>query len=132
MSFERDIKRFKARVSGRSEQVIRDSAASLFSRIVQATPFDEGTAKGNWQVGLGSPPSDVTDTKDPGGQATIAAGQLKTASFTLADRLFYANNLPYIRRLEKGWSDQASRGMVAVNVADWDRIVEHNARKHRI
>lgn len=132
MSFRQDMRRFEAKVAGQSEQVIRNSAAALFARIVTSTPFDEGAARGNWQVGIGSAPSGVTDDKDPGGEATISAGQLKTASFTLADKLFYANNLPYIRRLEKGWSGQAPSGMVAANVEDWDRIVDSFARKRRI
>lgn len=134
MSFDSDLTRFEAKVKGVSEEVIRDSATALFSRIVRGTPVDTGAAKGNWQVEIGAPPTGTTDTLDESGQATISAGQLKAATFTLADRLYFANNLPYIDRLEHGWSEQARSpdGMVAVNVADWDHIVETIAQQHSI
>ncbi len=129
MSFQSDMVRFEKEVMGQSEKVIRQAAAAMFSRIVRATPVDEGTAKGNWQVGVNSTPDGPIERDDEG--AALAEISLKTAQFTLADSLHFANSLPYIRRLESGWSGQAPAGMVATNIEDWGRVVESIARKHR-
>lgn len=36
--------------------------------------------------------------------------------------IFLTNNLPYIERLERGWSKQAPTGMVALTVAEFGGI----------
>lgn len=41
------------------------------------------------------------------------------------------NNLPYAERLEYGWSNQAPQGMVRVNVARFNTLLEEEAAKVR-
>ena len=49
-----------------------------------------------------------------------------------AGHVFYlVNNLPYIRRLEQGWSQQAPAGMVAVTVSEFQQTVARAATEDR-
>ena len=83
----------------------------------------------NWQTAGAVAPSGVIDGTDKGGAGTIgdAASYIFAASdwneFTLT------NNLPYAERLEYGWSNQAPQGMVRVNVARFNTLLEEEAAK---
>ncbi len=160
MSFERDMKRFKEKVSGASEQAIRAAGLQVFTSIIERTPVGNpeiwltknsdgqyvdylsvndypegyigGTARGNWQTAVGRRPTGTIDDQDESGRSTIAAANMAAAKFTLAEKLYFANNLPYIRRLEEGWSSQAPEGMVANSIEGFSQAVEASARKHRI
>lgn len=74
------------------------------------TPVDTGRARANWQVEIGSRPSGVIEADDKQGDATIRKGQaeLESERVPLFPLIFISNNLPYIRRLEEGWSSQNS------------------------
>jgi hypothetical protein len=67
-------------------------------------------------------PSGVLETTDPSG--AIARGKVEAAVATmeLGDVVHMANNLPYARRLEDGWSKQAPAGMVKLTVQRWQPI----------
>lgn len=77
------------------------SCLELGVRVVDSTPIDQGEARRRWT---------------PNGAPTLG----KIYSFT--------NNLPYIKPLEYGWSEQARNpdGMVRKNVRNWQSIVRGN------
>ena len=88
----------------------------IHAGIVNMTPVDTGRARGNWAVTAGSVSTEPR--VDPNGSATIAAGTGAIVNGIDANNVDRAtitlgNNLPYIERLENGWSDQAPTGMVA-------------------
>ncbi|MDX1464493.1 MAG: hypothetical protein R3215_02165 [Halomonas sp.] len=160
MSFERDIQKFKQKAKNASEATIRAAGLQVFAAIIERTPVGNpeiwlaknsdgeyvdylsvndypegyigGTARGNWQTAVGRRPTGTLDTQDESGRVALAGASLAAASFTLADTLYFANNLPYIQRLEDGWSSQAPAGMVANSVDSFSRAVDGAARKHRI
>ena len=75
--------------------------------IATGTPIDEGRARSNWFLKVGSP-SNETTTQDNGDPHLD-----RMPENVLGKRIFYANNLPYINRLEYfDWSDQAVGGWV--------------------
>ena len=47
-----------------------------------------------------------------------------SAGFEVGDTIYLANNLPYIRKLEEGSSQQAPAGMVALSVQEFSAIVD--------
>lgn len=70
-----------------------------------------GQFRGNWDVAVGSPTSDVASGAiDPGGAATVVAGS-NVINAAIKGRpyrdIWLLNNLPYAVRLEEGWSHQA-------------------------
>lgn len=158
MSFEKDLARFVEKAEHASEETIRAASMEMFADIIARTPVGNidlwenvkewrqvegnsgrppwlegyigGTARGNWQTAVGSRPGGELPRRSP----ELAKGEalLATANFTLADTIYFANNLPYIRRLEEGTSTQAPRGMVGVTLDSFREKINSNARKYRI
>lgn len=84
-----------------------------------------GRFKGNWQITVGSPPSDEIDRIDKNGGLTIAVESAKLDNFTAGLPIFITNKLPYGQRLEyEGWSKQAPAGMVRISIAEFQNIVD--------
>ena len=131
MSFTLDIKNFVEKAKKNPETVARQVSFKLFSAVIKASPVDTGRFRMNWQAAGAVAPSGVIDGTDKGGAAAIgdAASYIFAASdwneFTLT------NNLPYAERLEYGWSNQAPQGMVRVNVARFNTLLEEEAAKVR-
>lgn len=101
--------------------IMRRTALDALTRIVLKTPVDTGRARGNWFVQIGGAGDMVTETTDKAGGPTIALGDAVIGSYRQRDDLpviSIYNNLPYINRLEHGWSKQAPNGMVSVTVAE--------------
>lgn len=131
MSFTLDIKNFVEKAKKNPETVARQVSFKLFSAVIKASPVDTGRFRMNWQTAGAVAPSGIIDGADKGGAAAIgdAASYIFAASdwneFTLT------NNLPYAERLEYGWSNQAPQGMVRVNVARFNTLLEEEAAKVR-
>lgn len=102
--------------------VIRAIALEALKRIVNRTPVDTGRARGNWFVSIaGSDEFTVTTEVDPGGNVAISRGSQVIATYQQQDDfpiITIYNNLPYINRLENGYSGQSPQGMVAVTAAE--------------
>jgi hypothetical protein len=89
-------------------------ALEALRRIVLKTPVDTGRARGNWQTTINRlPPSEPIEPVDP-----ITAGLPEISKLTDLGVIFIANNLPYIERLESGYSKQAPNGMVALTLEE--------------
>jgi hypothetical protein len=76
------------------------------------TPVLTGRARANWQVSEGDPAQGDVENVDPTGGETISDGNGKIARAATYGVLYITNNLPYIERLENGWSRQAPGGML--------------------
>jgi hypothetical protein len=75
--------------------------------IASGTPVDEGRARSNWFLTVGSATTEKTQQEN--GDPHLG----KMPNRVLGVRLFYSNNMPYINRLEyDGHSDQAPFGWV--------------------
>lgn len=127
--FTLDIKNFVEKAKKNPETVARQVSFKLFSAVIKASPVDTGRFRMNWQTAGAVAPSGIIDGTDKGGAAAIgdAASYIFAASdwneFTLT------NNLPYAEQLEYGWSNQAPQGMVRVNVARFNTLLEEEAAK---
>lgn len=127
-----DIEKWKGRVVLQCESVGRDAIFELAKRIARDTPIDKGDAQGNWRAGLNGVPPGPHDAKGFGTRGFMASVQeiakvLRTMK--IGDVVYLTNRLPYMNRLEHGWSQQAPNGMVRVNVALWGSIVKEVARR---
>lgn len=98
-----------------------EAATAIVKDLVTVTPVDTSQALSNWQVGLGEPPAGKVAPYFPGlGGSTAdksAAAALRAAIAVLQKKkpgvtIFITNNLPYIRRLNEGYSRQAPAGFV--------------------
>lgn len=73
--------------------------SGLFN-IIKGTPVDEGRARNNWFLSVGTPSSNSTTSKSEG-LSTIRS--LRTMPNRVFNRkIYFTNNLPYIETLEYG------------------------------
>ena len=141
-AFLKQVSEFATKAKISNERVMRGATIKLFSSVIMASPVDSGRFRANWQLSGSAPASGVTSGNDTGG-ATASSVAQEVASSAQWQEFTLANNLPYAAKLEfggypgdgpktaGGFSTQAPRGMVRVNVARFDAIVEQMARAQR-
>lgn len=110
------IKR-SVRVEANLNRKVRRIALAIFSEVVVQTPVDTGRARSNWVVSLGhmteEPPfSPYVPGKDGSTAAANSTAAIQIGMAAMSDRrpeqdIFITNNLPYIGRLNEGYSAQA-------------------------
>jgi hypothetical protein len=124
----------KMRVRGRAvaenaDKLVRRVALAVDSAVVLGTPVDTGRARSNWQAQLDGPAEGTVGTlggvrkgfEGTGGavaQRSIAKAKEVIEGYD-GDRnstIHLTNNLPYIGRLNDGWSAQAPAGFVEAAV----------------
>lgn len=146
MSFEKDITRFTKGAEEKAERVFRGLALSLFSKVIERTPVGNpdiwkgsapkgyvgGTLRGNWGVRINSAPDRILKTVDKTGSKTKRKVETAVAKLKLGQSIYLVNNLPYAQAVEHGHSTkQAPRGMVAITVRSFKRLIAIQARKAR-
>lgn len=120
-------------------RTIQQMAGGILQALVSATPVDTGHARANWQVGVGAPIDDeldptvrtgpardskgrftggprTTTTTERSAQATLTAGKSALSARQPEQPIFITNNVPYIGRLNEGWSAQAPAGFVQIAI----------------
>jgi hypothetical protein len=123
MSMHDDIVRVRGLIRSRSDKLLQALFLEAHRRVVLKTPVDTGRARGNWQPTIGEPAGGTNeDALDKSGGATIAEGAGVAKQLKFGDTAYTVNNLPYINRLENGWSQQAPQGMVAVTVEELKNV----------
>lgn len=139
MTFASDLSKFILKAGNRVDTVTRKIVIDLGTAIVLRTPVGNpsqwqspappgyvgGRARANWQYGNGDIPEGVLDTVDLGGNTTVnrIIGNVKASP--AASVHWIANNLPYIKPLEEGWSNQAPQGMVRLSVLEFEQVVRN-------
>lgn len=100
-------------------KIVLDIVANLTASPSQGgTPVDTGWARANWIVQIGSPHTSTFG--DPTSVSTAAqeAGKAAVIRYKLGQGpVFISNNVPYILRLNEGWSQQAPAGFVQGAIA---------------
>ncbi len=96
-------------------------ALTIIGDLVYVTPVDTSQALSNWQASLNSPVDSKIPPHFPGQQGSTqkasASAALEAARSVLSgkkpgDKIYISNVLPYIRRLNDGYSAQAPAGFV--------------------
>lgn len=101
-----------ANVTANADRLVRRCALATDAAVVIATPVDTGRARSNWQVELGQAAQGVVDVPDKSGQSAISQGKRVIDTYKSGTSINLTNNLPYIERLNDGWSAQAPAGFV--------------------
>ena len=138
-AFALSLQEFARKAGERGNEVVHRSMIRLATEIDDRSPVGDakfwkspppagyigGRFRMNWQLGIGSVPVGEIDGVDTNG--TIALPRIIAAiPEEAAGHVYYlANNLPYARRLEDGWSRQAPPGgIVALTVMDFKQAVD--------
>jgi hypothetical protein len=110
------------RLAAKSKQSIdrvgRTATFQLFNAVQLRSPVDTGRFRGNWQFGKDAIPSGTVPTTDASG-ALANQQALRALTAPVGGIVYFANNLPYARRLEDGYSRQAPQGMVRLSVIEF-------------
>ena len=108
-------------------EIVKEDARAIVRSVVLATPvgnpalwqnpppisYEPGTARANWQIGLGNPENTILFEQDPDGGTTIARAWTRIETWrSFNQALWLSNNVPYIGRLNDGWSVQAPAGFI--------------------
>lgn len=111
------------RIADNLEDARRDAmvktSAQIHANVVSRTPVDTGKARSNWRVSIGAPIGGEIDTFGPGSTASassIAAGFAVFARYVPGEDIYIRNNVPYIGRLNRGYSKQAPAGYIEAEI----------------
>jgi len=138
--FSLDIKSFAGGFIDGAEDAIRGTSIKLFSAIVESSPVDEGRFRANWFATGQLPSTKITSSIDKSGSSTINAIESKITSIADWSTFTLSNNLPYAETIEfggyndgpkttGGFSKQAPKGVVRVNVMRFNGLLEVEAIK---
>lgn len=117
MTFASDIAKFAAKTEQNLDQVRRGVFLQIASDVINRTPVDTGRARGNWQATINAPARGTTTSASQ--SAAIVQAQAIAQNAKGDQALYLTNNLPYIRRLEFGYSNQAPQGMLRLAVQNF-------------
>lgn len=138
--FGLDISAFVAKAKANMNAVTRKVVLDVGTSLVEKTPVGDGAlwkhpppkgyvggrARANWSYQENTL-AEVLDAAylaaDPSGRETIARIASSIPNIAAGKIHFLVNRLPYIQRLEGGWSTQAPNGMVALTVIEFRNIV---------
>lgn len=119
-AFSLAVDKWAAKVSVDVKKFTKLVAFQVHDRIVMRTPVDTGRARASWTIVAGSNPdtSVQPESFEGGAAAGIALAKSKQSSVPDSNTYVIANSLPYIERLENGWSKQSPTGFVRLGIAD--------------
>lgn len=120
-SFAVDVSKWAAKAKAGMAAVMKRTAFELSGRVIERTPVDTGLAKSSWRMSAGSP--DLSAPDSPGSIPNVAQ-EVGNWDPETQKSFFTTNSLPYMERLEYGWSNQAPAGMVRVTVAEFADVVQ--------
>jgi hypothetical protein len=111
------------------EKVVRGGTLNLFNNIIKGTPVDTGRARGNWFTSISAPSKAVSSSTSA--QSSVSSLNSTVSVWDVRDSLHITNNLPYITRLEYGYSKQAPSGWVRQAVVRFQDAFDKEARKYK-
>ncbi|MGL6147750.1 MAG: HK97 gp10 family phage protein [Plesiomonas sp.] len=131
-TFDEQIRAFQRKALQNVDKTMRGVSIKLFSAVIKSSPVDTGRFRANWQASGISAKLGKLEIFDKSGNKTIADVGAYIKSAAKSDQFTLANNLPYAAKLEYGaHSQQAPQGMVRVNVARFQRLLDEAARENR-
>lgn len=137
MTFALDLQKFAEKAKERADEAVGAIVIGVARELDRRSPVGDakywkspppkgyvgGHFRGNWQLGIGVLPQGEIAGADPTGAG--AQGRILASVPDEAAGLIYylANNAPYARRIEDGWSRQAPQGLVGLTAVMFEQIV---------
>lgn len=111
MSFSSDVAKYAKKTSLTIEKSVIAICSDASKSIIEMTPVDTGRAQGNWYASINTIDTSTAEERKGAEALSIAKNEAKNAYGNIFN---LTNNLPYIKKLEYGWSKQAPAGMVRI------------------
>ncbi|MEG3078480.1 hypothetical protein R3F64_01250 [Halomonas sp. 5021] len=120
MAWSKPLGGFAREVEQTQNKRLRAAALQGFSGVIERSPVDEGTFRGNHRVSVGSPDNAYDeDLTDSAGDKTLSDGFQIIGQVNNPFAVIYVqNNSPYGPPLENGSSKQAPQGVYAITFND--------------
>ena len=131
MGFAADLRALCERAGDKAEMVVRSAALELGGQMVDRSPVDTGRFKNAWVTSTGVADKSQPEGADKSGARALAALNEKVAGWKPGQTIWILNNLPYAKRLEYGWSQQAPGGMVRLAVQSYSQAIKKAADQVR-
>lgn len=125
-NFSKRMKQYGQSVEHNTSDGVKRIARVTVIELIDRTPVDTGQAASNWQVGLGAfpPGPKLGFTNIPAARA-LALAMIEQRQ--AGQNVYISNLLPYIGRLNAGYSAQAPAGFVE-NALVQARAIARNIR----
>lgn len=114
----------KKKVDPAIERRQKAMAMAIYQKLIEATPVDTGRARSNWW--MDTAPSVTIIEPDDTSSGMAQAASMMGRNIELGSTIYISNNLPYIQRLDDGYSGQAPAGMTAQAI----QYGEHRAKEY--
>lgn len=117
--FSRRIRKVAKDIEDNASEVCRNTASRISKSLtMEDTPVKSGQARNNWRASVGIPITGALFGKsfDTSGTEAHGKNNQQIAKQKPGQDIYITNNLPYIKRLNNGWSKQAPAGFVEAAV----------------
>lgn len=124
MSWEAQLKDFKAKTEKEAERKFRAAILTVMIGVIMDTPVLEGRLRASWQAYIGTY-AQYAGRADPTGRTAIASVTALVMGVNLDDEVYFVNTMPYAYAIEyEAYSQKAPAGMLRKNLARWKNAVE--------
>lgn len=132
MSIESQLRAIAQKRMQDVSEIARTSIIRVGNRIVTASPVDKGSFRNQWNTSINSISYDVSKGDSSSGADSINELAVEVSDLRLGSTAYFNNPLPYGPRLEyDSYSQQAPNGMVRINTALWESIVNEEIEKRK-
>lgn len=125
--FANELDLFASTFPSKANQLIRLFALEVLKNVIIATPVDTGRARSNWFVNVDTPITYTTDETEY--NQHLMTESAKLLSPTSSNVIWLTNNLPYIVRLNNGWSRQQPQPFVESAIKAAERSIGVQVKK---
>tara|TARA_B100000700_G_scaffold189815_1_gene209177 strand:- start:43498 stop:43887 length:390 start_codon:yes stop_codon:yes gene_type:complete len=114
--WSKSLSGFADEVEKTQNKRLRATALQALTGVIERSPVDQGTFRGNNTVSVGSPDNAYNlDASDKQGDRALGEGMRIIGRVNKAfDVIYIQNSLPYAGELENGSSKQAPGGVYAI------------------
>jgi hypothetical protein len=131
--FIAQINKFAKLSAKTANEETRKVALVGLSGVVNKSPVEEGTLRGNWNVGINNTDTSIdTGKKDKVGSQTISQGGSIIGRFKNGENIIISNNLPYAQKAEvrpPEWFNNPNQGMIRRTFAELKNWIRTRRRK---
>lgn len=106
-------------INRRTSSEVRRLALNIVSELHERTPVDLGWARANWTPSVGAPAHGSRESSGNPQSAALAQqiGLSQVARYDVSKgNVWISNRVPYIERLDSGYSPQAPSGFVEMAI----------------
>ena len=110
------------------DNLVKNVALAIGSNVIADTPILTGQARRNWQTELNQMPESVLDMPESPSEGMDEALQIlqqTVGQYKAGDTVHITNNVPYIKELNSGSSQQAPANFVETSIMRATRLIRN-------